>query len=508
MNTAACHQKITATILGLTGVETLGSLGASIKYDSYHCCLPSSQTGQCYKDGYGHGVCPEGLKFSKSKPCNESGKCYNQYTEEVNKTSISDRSRYHCSNAQCLPAESLCGGYTLCEDKLDLEACSPKLKCVYSKYGYNVKTLNTTLVQGHSYCSYGTDHNNGRYDTITREDEEDLDIFSISTATLDYTNITKCTTKSGRPGVRCGKKCIWNYGWCKRRTADECEDEGQSFTTRNPKLCGNTTFWNEISCNLYSDGEISAFGLRCTGKLQHCYYPWYVTSNKYYETYKAIHKHTCDDLSDRIFDVNSKCTTEKYQDKYRKLFCSNDPMMITSDNICDNDEAWINTKTTAEYLDPHDCYSSCKSPGPGCEACTNGTYLQCTRDGTKVCLHPELLCDGHAQCDQAEDENLDSCYDKYLSRRIIEKYATHICNSVMYPKMKTVATVCNEVVECLDQSDEDCDHSKFSNILLAATTVGIVLLYLSLKLSRMTRTKMKKGNTALPWHKFNVRRGP
>ena len=48
-----------------------------------------------------------------------------------------------------------------------------------------------------------------------------------------------------------------------------------------------------------------------------------------------------------------------------------------------------------------------------------------------VCLHPKLKCDGHPQCDQAEDEDVDQCYYAYLEKGIITISATYQCKSTL-----------------------------------------------------------------------------
>ena len=46
--------------------------------------------------------------------------------------------------------------------------------------------------------------------------------------------------------------------------------------------------------------------------------------------------------------------------------------------------------------DPHNCYGSCSQPGPGCLACSNSSYLRCSRAGVPICLHPRLRCNHQA----------------------------------------------------------------------------------------------------------------
>ena len=98
--------------------------------------------------------------------------------------------------------------------------------------------------------------------------------------------------------------------------------------------------------------------------------------------------------------------------------------------ICDFTMDWVQGKT--DYTDPHDCQMSCDNPSYGCHACTNKRYFNCTKNGVEICLHPDLVCDGHPQCDHALDEDFDQCYEKYLDLGIINEYATLKCRSSIY----------------------------------------------------------------------------
>ena len=62
----------------------------------------------------------------------------------------------------------------------------------------------------------------------------------------------------------------------------------------------------------------------------------------------------------------------------------------------------------------------------------------------------------------------------------------------MHPNMKTIAIVCNGLTECDDGSDEDCSHGTLSNILLGATTGGVLILYLCFKIFKMIFFIFKK----------------
>ena len=109
-----------------------------------------------------------------------------------------------------------------------------------------------------------------------------------------------------------------------------------------------------------------------------------------------------------------------------------------------------------------------------------------------MCIHEKLKCDGHPQCDLSEDEDLTLCKEEYFNKKLVEKYATKECQSKMYPdhpNMKTIATMCNEVIECYDESDEACKDNTLSKLLLCAAALGVLFLYFGLKLLRVVFRK-------------------
>ena len=245
--------------------------------------MPQCHLNEKYEQ-YGHGVCPGGTTLGIWEQCN--GQCYNQYSQEVNTSALSSSSMYRCDNGDCVPVTNICRGYPMCGDKSDLRACNPELTCVSLggksvSMNSNVSTINSKLVDGHSFCIYSNERNNGNYEAITREDEDNLDIVSTSTS-LDYTKIEHCSN-DGNPGVMCGSECLGTLSWCRAGSSNPCDDGAQVFTTNNPGLCRNSTFWRDVSCAFYGNGTIAARGLRCTGGMQHCIYPWYLSGNDYYE---------------------------------------------------------------------------------------------------------------------------------------------------------------------------------------------------------------------------------
>ena len=186
----------------------------------------------------------------------------------------------------------------------------------------------------------------------------------------------------------------------------------------------------------------TAAGKRCLGKQQHCYYPWYSELYTYRENNQGRLMTTCSDKSDQIFEKKDCKMFSNYLDEYKLLFCT--PTYYDEDQQelksllmttywAENCAEDIFTKLREMYReeDPHSCQESCSSPGPGCQACTNPEYFRCQRSNSQVCLHPELVCDGHPQCDGGEDEHLELCLGSYLKSGIVDEYATVICTSPM-----------------------------------------------------------------------------
>ena len=136
------------------------------------------------------------------------------------------------------------------------------------------------------------------------------------------------------------------------------------------------------------------------------------------------------------------------------------------------------------------CWESCTNPGPNCTACTNTFFLLCPY--SNQCIHPDLQCDGHPQCEHGEDEDLDMCKEKYQQNKVISKYATFRCQSIMYPIMETYATACNDFPECVDGEDERLcfvDSALFFILPMAFLAIS----YLILKFGRFLFNYYKKS---------------
>ena len=265
---------------------------------SYYCCVdwmtpffilgdrgisPDNRT-QCIIDSDGDGHCPWGRVVRKSDTCN--GHCFNDYKTSA---AIGYQPYYRCGNHQCVSlARIMCRGYPQCLGSRDVSVCDKDLKCSLSP-GLNTRTgkenskgyLVSDLSNGHYYCDYDIFHNDGKYDTITRKDETNLNILSRRVQ-INYINITECNTAGqfNLPGLICGDQCVKHSGWCRETMVESCG----KFSTNNKQLCANTTFWAGKSCeDFYASGRKAAVGRRCTGAIQHCIYPWYTSDIYYYE---------------------------------------------------------------------------------------------------------------------------------------------------------------------------------------------------------------------------------
>ena len=115
-----------------------------------------------------------------------------------------------------------------------------------------MRHLESGLSDEHFYCSYGDNQNDGQYDRITRQDEDDLDI-RRQKVKIDYSSLTECFNGVD-PGLNCSsadetRVCVWNYNWCRWNYSTSCENSEGTFATNNQGLCSNTTFWQNKTCD-------------------------------------------------------------------------------------------------------------------------------------------------------------------------------------------------------------------------------------------------------------------
>ena len=178
--------------------------------------------------------------LNRTETCNDH--CFNDYTASEK---IGRDSHFHCGNA-CVPVIKMCRGYSLCKERFNDSACQSS--------PLNLFFQNETLTL-----------------------KEKIDFSSIVTPCLNYDR---------NPGLRCGENCVRNSLWCRGDYSVSCEGQ---FTTNNQELCGNATVWINQTCDqFYDTGDKAALGFRCQGGAQHCYYPWYVSGNYYYEVSEQL----------------------------------------------------------------------------------------------------------------------------------------------------------------------------------------------------------------------------
>ena len=271
-----------------------------------------------------------------------------------------------------------------------------------------------------------------------------------------------------------------------------------------------TRIWHPVNYYLRTVNiSVEWYGLHCWGTSKHCFTPWYYYYNGEPSTYVAKLLQTCRDNSDNIHQVNTTCDGEvylqihdtyqefyKYYRKYYKRdFERSYKGMIRkySTEFYTNykkyeklNKTWLASNPIKQ--DPHGCQQSCFEPGPGCTACTNPDYFLCPLSG--VCIHPELRCDGHPQCQHGEDEDTASCLDIWVRNGVVSPAASMPCSSRQYPSMQILATACDGIIECFESLDEvNCKNHSWSNHVLAVTIALLLTLYLGLK---YTKTKNKK----------------
>ena len=406
----------------------------NLSLDPKYCCAPASA---CTRTKTGAN-CSQGLVLSlySTAPCYATGRCFN---DVLTSQHISVDAKYQCQD-KCISWKDMCQGL-LCPG--DEEVCGPEIRCLAGTIQYNMPT---TPVRYYCHWDDGMTglnekrKNNGAYDLLDRSDEDlDLSVSSIITSTqsiINYTALNTCSEgwMDGNVGFECNGHCMPTGWWCNDKDKEYCPDSG--VWTNDPRICSNSTFWQEISCN-FTSLHYNYPGLRCTGAFKHCYYPQGPPDEDSLPT-------TCRDKSDRVFQVGEPCPD-------------------TPDNIC---------------------WESCDTPGPGCLACTNQTYFRCPQ--TNQCLHPNLKCDGIPQC-KGVDEDLDECKLQYQNnmdaddgRHKMSQYATFRCNRTLYPELETYATACDENPDCYEGEDEkNCNQTthfiKFS--LASISAIYLILRY-------------------------------
>ena len=245
---------------------------------------------------------------------------------------------------------------------------------------------------------------------------------------LDITSFKPCTHESygyTQSGLTCGLSsdpdlCWPNDAWCHENSYRRCYTgpESERISTRDSRLCSNPEVWREVDCNVFKNGRVERYGMRCTGQKMECIYPWYTVEN----IERRIGLVTsCTDHSDQIFEVNQTCRQhlQKHLDFHTKNFCNENNtdvyLEVQSSLICTNSTEWLSGQDSS-ITDTHNCQSSCNEQGPDCLACTNSSYFLC--DQSDQCIHPSLVCDGHPHCLDRSDE--DQCQNNSKSNLVLD----------------------------------------------------------------------------------------
>ena len=310
--------------------------------------------------------------------------------------------------------------------------------------------------------------NNQQFDKIDRSDEEKA-LADSSSLDIDISEFKICDanspyySESCNDGILCGSTCRGNDQWCEKDNVfvDPCETENGIVSNLDERICGNPLLWRKVVCT----------GIRCRGRNMFCSQPWY-TKNEDLQS-----QSTCDDKSDQVFYSGLTCRQhfQMYKNYHDLKFCSEDklsPWLLPPYYCGEWKEQWLSGQNPS-FLDPHNCQASCDDTrlGLDCMACSNPTYFLCPKSGE--CVHPDLVCDGHPQCKDGEDESLELCHKKYIANKIVKPYASFRCPSVFYENMVIYGTTCDGKKECFDNSDEDgCKNNTTSNRILSSREIA------------------------------------
>ena len=427
-------------------------------YTYQHCCLPPG--GSCTTEPGGRNrwgqlttvaVCNEGRTLSMSSRCENTlySTCHNAYQDSWY---IGPLYHFSCPHT-CVLWYEMCQGLDWCPEELN-RCGDPELRCPYYDGRVTKHNITTSAGSAHYYCTNSKKMNNKKYDSIDRDDERQLETEG-SVLDIDISLFAPCNVSYyNTPGLMCAtavpeSDCRGSDRWCDEADAAQCNTTSGMISTTDARLCFNPDLWRNVSCSKYfSDGRVWGYGSRCTSYMV-CTYPWYTQ-------YRGIGKNpNCNDRSDEIFEKGLTCRQhlQKHIDFHQEKFCNINYPEVLNEPIC----YYNKTQWLSEYpsrSDPHNCQSSCanSSVGLDCIACSNSSYFPCFKSGH--CIPPELVCDGHPQCPNGEDENLDldNCHQKYIENNIVEPYASYRCNSAFYTGMEIYSTPCNDKTECADRS--------------------------------------------------------
>ena len=460
---------------------------------SHYCCTPP--TDLCHSSG-GYLNCSSGSVLNFKRPC--YGKCYNDYARSDFYHKKVSHYTCHGDTDQCIPIANMCqGGRSWCGDVVE---CDKNLRCIG---GIANTKLASDLTSDHHYCHYPELHyGNAQYEYVDRSDENVTNTFAPSVK-IDYNYLRPCIY--GRDGVTCFQEenkihCMHFGDWCNTEYTESClVNNSTRLSSSDSNLCQNKTFWRNVDCNFYFNRDftkVQGYGIRCSGRNQQCSYPYYYDDLKRQDIYFASSQ--CEDKSDRVHQANTSCPSSKtYLQIYADMRCDSD---WKNSDICLAPEKWLEQQTKREprnlgfsgkelyYHDPHGCWDSCAEPGPECRACTGDKYFSCHK--SNMCVHKDLVCDGHPQCLNNEDEDFDKCKKKWVQNGVFHSHATVKCRSKIHPSMHIIATACNQIEECHDGSDESfCANDIVSISIVSVSMVVTVVVFFVLRCQHQKNTK-------------------
>ena len=405
-------------------------------------------TGQCDPDQYKCGdVC-----VGRWSPCSCGGVILTKYNPSYCCLDLGDKCTYDyidsengddaentvCSRGKPVPVP--CRGVEAghCSNMPVTPDCDETLECQGGEV--NRYNITTAAVQGHYYCSYDAWLETREYENIDRTDEYITDTSTrkstSSALNTRLSSLLRNCTRYGDPGHYCGTTCIPNFEWCRSLWVSTCvevagpSNETISFQSNDPELCSDMLFWQTQDCKWYRSsgkwyGSVQVYGIHCSRAMHRCILPWYTREpGAYYLDRWAEVWQTCDDHSLQVWPLHSACPNSSYY--LHKLKTS-----FPGEDFSDVEQELSDNYQLAE--DPHNCWDSCSAPEPNCLACTNEAYLRCEKSGEKICIHPDLRCDGVPHCSLGEDEDLDDCRNDYANKKIISSFATYRCRRADYP---------------------------------------------------------------------------
>ena len=258
----------------------------------------------------------------------------------------------------------------------------------------------------------------------------------------------ECTTSLGKPGLNCfsapDQRCLELEMWCNRFNPELKEEPrsyhysviffprranptiykcgpGENDTSLSISVCSNSTLMTNAPC---PNG-----GKRCTGGYKECLPPPEWASNALPQT--------CFDGSNR--NVNESDT---------KFDLTTDP------EASENEEYQIQDWRKPSYTLNGFLTIGNKITSLTKEECASRQGYQCEKSNTKVCLHADLRCNQHPDCDDASDE--EGCEEKNPlgGFRCASPHHNEENKATFTPWIEIFATRCDLNPECWEGRDE------------------------------------------------------